>query len=84
MANHVIQETRMLMRLMTIVVRRTRRRDGVQSTQRPRALAKKSTQTVSAMPLQREDCLDAGKLAVLGKDNSHFIDEAVRFPGKEA
>ena len=52
--NHIMHEIRTLMRLMKIVMRRTRRRDGLLSTQRPRALANRSTQTVSAMPLQWE------------------------------
>ena len=51
MKNHIVHETRTLIRLMLIVQRRTRRRDELWSTQRPRALEKKRTQTVSAIPL---------------------------------
>ena len=56
----------------------------MQSTQRPRALAKKSTQTVSAMPLRCEVSLDVRDSTMLRKTVAHLIDEAVRFPGKEA
>ena len=84
MTNHMIHDVRTLMRLTTIVTRRTRRRDGVQSTQRPRALPNKSTQTVSAMPLQWEVCLDAHNVTMLEKSDAHLIEEAVRLPGNDA
>ena len=84
MTTHVIQDVRTLMRLTTIVTRSTWRRDGVQSTQRPRALPNKRTQTVSAMPLQSEVRLDAYNETMLEKSDAHLIEEAVRLPANDA
>ena len=84
MTNQVIQDIRTLMRFTMIVTRRARRRDGVQSTQRPRVLPNKSTQTVSAMPLQCEIYLDAWNVTMLEKSDAHLIEEVVRLPGNDA
>ena len=48
---HIEQEVRMVMRL-TLMVRRSAGRRGDLSTQRPRALEKRRTQRVSAIPLE--------------------------------
>lgn len=84
MTNHVMQDSRTLMWLRTTVMRRTRRRDGVQSTQRPRALANKSTYMVSAIPLRCKIDLDVHTFTFLEKDNAYWIDEGVGLRAKDA
>lgn len=79
-----MHETRTVTRFMMMVSRRARRREGVRSTQRPKALEKSRTHTVSAMPLQLEVSNEADRFIVRTSCDAHFMEEAVKFPGKAA
>ena len=84
MTNHAMQDTRTRTRSRTTVMRRTWRRNGVQSTQRPRALANKSTHMVFATPLRCKVDSDVHTFTILENDNAYWIDEGIRLPGEDA